>query len=54
MIGNKIAIRVTKVSKTLQQDNSETVENEHIEEITKGRYISPEDVIEIIDDLRLV
>ena len=52
LIGNKIVFGNTKVSKTLQQGNSETVTNEHIKEITKGRYISPEDVIEIIDDLR--
>ena len=42
LIGNKIADKITKVLKTLQQNNSETVANEHNHEIPKERYISPE------------
>ena len=39
LIGNKIADRIMKVSKTSQQNNSETVTNEHYNEITKVGYI---------------
>ena len=42
-----------KVSKNSQQNNSETVTNEHNKEIPKERYISPEKIQEIIDNLRL-
>ena len=42
LIGNKIAVRVTKVSRTSPQNSSETVQNEHDKEIPKERYISPE------------
>ena len=34
MIGNKITDKITKVSRTLPQDNSETVKNDHNNEIT--------------------
>ena len=47
----------TQVSKHLQQnnsENSETVTNEHDKEIPKERYISPEEIQKIIDDLRLI
>ena len=37
LIGNKTADRITKVSKTLPQNNSETVRDE--EEILRERYI---------------
>ena len=53
LIGNKIATKITKVSKNPQQNNSETVTNEHDIEIPKERYISPEERQEIIDELRL-
>ena len=53
LIGNKIADTITKVSKNSQQNNSETVTNEHDKEIPKERYISPEERQEIIDELRL-
>ena len=43
LIGNKIADNITKISKTLQQNNLETVTNEHDKEITKERYISLEE-----------
>ena len=43
LICNKIANRITKVSKNLQQNNSETVTNEHDKEILKERYIPPEE-----------
>ena len=52
MIGNKIADRITKVSKSSQQNNSETVSHEHDKEIPKERYISPDKRQEIIDELR--
>ena len=49
LIDNKIADKITEVSKNLQQNNSETIKNEHDKEISKERYISQG----IIDDLRL-
>ena len=54
LIGNKIADRITKVSKSSQQNNLETVTNEHDKEIVKERYISPEEKQKIIHDLRLI
>ena len=53
LIGNQIAERITKVSKNSQQHNSETVTNEHDKEIPKEKYVSPEERLEIIDELRL-
>ena len=50
----KIANRITKVSKNSQQNNSETVTNERDEKIHKERYISPGEILKIIDDLRLI
>ena len=40
LIGNKIAKRITKVSKNLQQNTSETDRNENDNEIPKEKYIS--------------
>ena len=45
--------KVTKVSKNSQQNNSETVTNQHVKEIPKKRYISPEERQEVIDEIRL-
>ena len=49
LIGNKIVDRITKLSKTSPQNNSETNEKE----ILRERYISPELRHKIIVDLRL-
>ena len=54
LIGNKITEKITKVSKTLLQNNLEAVTNEHDKYIPKERYISPEERNKIIDDLRLI
>ena len=54
LIDNKIADRNTKVLKFLQQNNSETVTNEHFTEILKERYISPEERQNVIDYQRLI
>ena len=54
MVGNEIANRVTKVSKSLPQNNSEIITNEHDKEIAKERYISPEERQKIIDDQRII
>ena len=43
LIGNKIANKIWGVSKNLQQNNSETVTNEHDKEIPKKRNVSPEE-----------
>ena len=43
LIGNKIADKISKVSKNSQQNNSETVTNEHDREKPKERYISFEE-----------
>ena len=50
MIDNKVAnavakfyeARITKVSKTSQQNDSKTVTNENDKKIPKERYVSPE------------
>ena len=42
-----------EVSKDSQQNDSETVANEHDKEIRKERFISSEKRQEIIDELRL-
>ena len=49
LIRNKIAYRITKVSKTSSKNNSETNE----EEILTERFIPPELRHKIINDLRL-
>ena len=58
LIGNKIAIKSTEVSKNSQQDNSEKLTNKYDQEIPKEipkeRYISPEKREKIIDNLRLI
>ena len=36
------------------QNNSETIINEHDNEIPKERYISPKEIYKIIDDRRLI
>ena len=41
LISNKIANRITKVSGSLPQNNSETIKNEHDKEMPKERYICP-------------
>ena len=53
LICNRIAGKVTKVSKNSQHINSGTVKNEHDKEIPKKRYVSPEERREIVDKLRL-
>ena len=52
LIANKIADKTTEVPKDLQQNNSETVTNEHDKEIPKERYISSEEKQEMIDELK--
>ena len=54
LVRNKIADKITKISKTSKQDYSETVSNEDDKEIPKERYASPEEIQKIIDDLRLI
>ena len=49
LIGNKIADKITRVSKTSPKCNSDT----NKEEILTERYISPEQRQKIIDHLRL-
>ena len=54
--GNKIADRITKVSKTSPQNNSVTKE-ENIElerEIHRESYISPEEGQKVLEGLRLI
>ena len=55
--GDKTADKITKVSKksfeNSQQNNSETVKNDHDKENSKERYISSEEKEKIIDDLIL-
>ena len=49
-----VAVRITKASKTSQQNDSETVTNDQDKEIPKERYISPKERKNIIDNLRLI
>ena len=49
LIGNKIADKITGITKTSPKTDSETNE----EEILRERYISPELRHKIIDDLNL-
>ena len=42
------------MSRTLPQNNSETIANEHDNEIPKYGYVSSEEREEIIDELRLI
>ena len=53
LIGNKIANRIIEVSKNSQQNNSETVTNEHDKEIPKEKYVSSEERQEIVDEVKL-
>ena len=48
----KLLIKSLKFKKKLQQNNLETVTNEHGKEIPKEKYISLEERQEIIDKLR--
>ena len=54
MIGNKIAVKITSVSK--KKSTKELHNNDEDVEITthKKRYISPEERQQVIDELRLV
>ena len=54
LTGNEITDRITKVSKTLPQNNPKRITNEHDQEIPKERYVSPEQRQEIINELRLI
>ena len=54
LIDNKIAKKITKISRSSPQNNSQTITNEHDKEIPKERYISAEEIQKIIDDLILI
>ena len=43
LIGDKITNKIMEISKSPQQNNSETVKNKHDEEIPKESYMSPEE-----------
>ena len=46
--------KITKVSKKLQENNSEKVANENDKEIPKETYISPKEIQKIIDNLKSI
>ena len=54
LIGNKISDRITKVSRSSQQNNSEAMINTHDKETPKERHTSPKETQKIIDDRRLI
>ena len=54
MIGNKIADKITSVSKKRLHNNDETKEEDAEITTPKKRYISPEERKQIIEELRLV
>ena len=51
-VGNKIADKITSTSKKSRNEEIQT--NEVNNEIPKGRYISPKERQQIIDELRLI
>ena len=53
LIGNKIADKITSVSKKSENNKSEA-NNDSLKNVPKKRYISPEERQQIIDELRLV
>ena len=53
LIGDKIANRITKVTKKSQQINLETVTDENDKETPKEKYISPKERQEVINEPRL-
>ena len=56
LIRNKITDKITSVSKksSRELDSKELHSNEAKNEITKERYISPQERKQIIDELRLI
>ena len=54
LIGNTIANKIMKVSRSSVQNNSEAITNEYDKEIPKERYIAPEERHKISDDLRSI
>ena len=54
LVGNKIAKRITKVSKKSPHNNSKRVTIENDGERPKEIYISLKERLKIIDDLRLI
>ena len=54
MTGDTIVYNITKISKTLQQNNLETVTSVHDKEVPKERSISLEERQDIIDDPTLI
>ena len=54
LTGNKTADEITKISKILQENNSETVSNEDDKIIAKERFLSLEEKQKIIDDLKIM
>ena len=53
LTGNKIADKITSVSKKTQNNESEA-DSYSLKDVPKKRYISPEERQQIIDELRLV
>ena len=54
LIGDKIADRITRLSKNSQQNNSETVTDDYDKAVTKKRCMYPKERQKIIHDLRLI
>ena len=54
LIGNNNADKITKVWKTSQQNNSETVTNERDKEMSKERHIFGKERQKITNELRLI
>ena len=53
VIKYKIANKITKVSETSKENNSQTVANKHNKKIPKEKYLSLEERKRVIDELRL-
>ena len=54
LIDNKIANKIMKTSRSLPQNNSETITSKPDKELPKERYVSPKERHKTIDNLRLI
>ena len=54
LIGNKIADKITSVSKKSTKETKVSISRVSLKDVPKTRYISPEERLQVIDELRLV
>ena len=54
LVGNKVADKITSISKKYPDHSTELQSNEANNEMPKERYISPKERQQIVDELRLI